>query len=61
MLVIRIGFVPSIYTVDEDSGIVNVIVAIINGTLSIDQVVEVVVSTQDNTARGRLHTSLHAP
>lgn len=49
---IRIGFVPAVYTVAEDVGAVNLTIGVIEGTLSSDQLVEVFVSTQDSTATG---------
>ena len=49
---IRIGFVPPVYTVVEDVGTVTLAVGIIEGTLSRDQAVQLLVSTQDNTATG---------
>ena len=46
-----IGFNPIIYNVSEDSGSVNVTVAVLSGTL--DRDVEVSVSTVDDSAPGR--------
>ena len=46
-----IGFNPTAYNVSEDAGSVTVTVAVLSGTL--DQDVEVSVSTVDGSAIGR--------
>lgn len=55
-LVLRIGFVPSIYAVEEDLGRVTLNVAIVDGRLSQGILVIVEASTQDESAIGKPYT-----
>ncbi len=53
LLVIRIGFVPVVYTVGEESGPVNITVSIVDNILSRGQILELSVFTQDISATGK--------
>ena len=50
---LAIGFNPVNYSTNESSGFVNLTVQMLNGTVSGDEIIQVRVSTSDNTAESK--------
>ena len=50
------GFNPVNYSTNESSGFVSLTVQMLNGTISGDEIIQVRVSTTDNTAESKPYT-----